>query len=82
MLTSGVDVAIPHVMIMHKNQRLYGKWMYEREDIADLFKMVETGVLDLSIQKVVGKYPLEQYKEAWDHAAEKTAFGETVIMTP
>ena len=67
---------------MHRNMRLYGKWMYEREDIADMFKLVENGLLDLGIQKVVGKYPLEQYKEAWDHAFEKSALGETVIMTP
>ena len=67
---------------MHRNMRLYGKWMYEREDIADMFKLVENGLLDLGIQKVVGKYPLEQYKEAWDHAFEKSALGETVVMTP
>ena len=40
------------------------------------------GLMDLGIQKVVGSYPLEKYKEAWDHAAEKSALGETVIMTP
>lgn len=66
---------------MHSNIRLFGKWMYEREDIADLFKLVETGMLDLSVIKVVGKYPLEKYKEAWDDAAEKNSFGETVVMT-
>lgn len=77
-----IDVAIPHGWIMHRNMRLYGKWMYEREDISDFFKMVENGLMDLGVQKVVGKYPLEKYKEAWDHAAEKSALGETVIMTP
>jgi D-arabinose 1-dehydrogenase-like Zn-dependent alcohol dehydrogenase len=69
-------------MVMHKNIRLYGKWMYEREDIADMFKMVESGLLDLNVIKIVGTYPLEKYKEAWDHAAEKVAFGTTVVIAP
>ena len=77
-----IDIAIPHMMIMHKNIRLYGKWMYEREDIADMYKLVENGLLDLSIVKIVGEYPLEKYKEAWDHAAEMAGFGETVIIKP
>ena len=67
---------------MHKNIRLYGKWMYEREDIADMFKLVESGVLDPNVIQIVGRYPLEKYKEAWDHAAEKAAFGETVVIQP
>ena len=67
---------------MHRNIRLYGKWMYEREDIADLFKLVECGVLDLNVIKIVGSYPLEKYKEAFDHAADKAAFGETVVIEP
>lgn len=67
---------------MHKNIRLYGKWMYEREDIADMFKLLEAGLLDLNPIKVVGEYELEKYKEAWDHAANIAGFGETVIMKP
>ena len=81
-LTPTADVAIPHGIIMHKNIRLYGKWMYEREDIVDIFKMVETGLLDLNFMKIVGEYPLEKYKEAWDHAAEMAGFGETVLIKP
>lgn len=30
--------------------------MYEREDIHDLFKMVECGILDLSVAEVTGEY--------------------------
>lgn len=67
---------------MHKNQRLYGKWMYEREDIVDLFKLVETGLLDLHVADCVGEYPLEQYKEAWDKAAGEAGFGQYVIVKP
>ena len=67
---------------MHKNIRLYGKWMYEREDIPDIFKMIDSGLLDLNVIKIVGRYPLEKYKEAFDHAAEENKFGQTVVIEP
>ncbi|KAK3684500.1 hypothetical protein LTR37_020212 [Vermiconidia calcicola] len=76
------DIPIPHVSIMHKNIRLYGKWMYEREDIVDLFKMVESGVLDLRTVEVAGQFPLAQWKEAWDEAADKTMFDQVVVINP
>ena len=82
MLTLLADIAIPHMAIMHKNIRLYGKWMYEREDMADMFKLIENGLIDLKAFNIVGEYSLEQYKEAWDHAAAKAGFGETVIIKP
>lgn len=77
-----IDVAIPHVDIMHRNKRLYGKWMYERSDIADLAKLMETGVLGIGVVEVLGSYPLEQWKEAWDKAAGKAGFGQTAVMKP
>lgn len=40
---------------MHRNLRIYGKWMYEREEIYDLFKMVECGILDMSVAEVTGE---------------------------
>ena len=67
---------------MHKNQRLYGKWMYEREDITDLFKLVENGLLDIGVAELNGEFPLEQWKEAWGEAAEKARFGQFVIIKP
>nr|POE54228.1 hypothetical protein CFP56_63531 [Quercus suber] len=79
------DVANPHVWIMHRNMRLYGKWMYERTDVADMIKMVETGALRLG-QKgglcLAGEYSLEEWKDAWDHAAEDKGFGRSGIVEP
>lgn len=79
------DIAIPHHFIMHANMRLYGKWMYERSDIVDLIRLIETGVLKLGEaggSKIMGLYPLEQWKEAWDAAAEHAQLGEQVIIQP
>ena len=81
-IDTAVDVAIPHIVIMHKNMRLCGKWMFERSDIADLVKLIENGMLDIGVAEVVGSYPLEQWKEASDKAAEKAGFGQVVFMKP
>ncbi len=37
---------------------MYGKWMYEREDIAALVQLIEHGILDLSNVEVIGEYAL------------------------
>lgn len=67
---------------MHKNMRLYGKWMYERSDIDDFIKLVENGILDIGTVEVVGEYPLEDWDEAWTKAAGKAGFGQMVLMKP
>ena len=69
-------------MIMHKNIRLYGKWMYERSDITDLVKLIENGLLDIGLCEVVGAYPLEEWSEAFDKAACKAGFGQVVVIKP
>lgn len=72
-------------MIMHRNMRLYGKWMYERRDIADLFKLVEHGMLKLGEAGGIERpktFPLEQWAEAFDVAAEESGFGKAVVITP
>lgn len=67
---------------MHKNIRLYGKWMYERSDIFDMIKLVENGILNVGLAEIVGEYPLEEWSEAWDKAAGKAGFGQIVLMKP
>ncbi|EME89536.1 uncharacterized protein MYCFIDRAFT_25428 [Pseudocercospora fijiensis CIRAD86] len=75
------DIAIPHATVMHKNLRLYGKWMYEREDVRDLVQMIEGGILTVYVE-LVGEFGLEQWKEAWDCAAENAGPGKHVVIKP
>lgn len=76
------DVPSPHFPIVRKNITLKGKWMYERSDIRDFFKVVGAGLLDLGVCEVQGEFPLEEFKEAWDAAAEKSGFAKNVIIRP
>lgn len=70
---------------MLRNMRLYGKCMYERSDIEDLFKLIETDALRLGNTggvdepRVLG---LEEWKKALDVAAEDTGFGKAVVIKP
>ena len=68
---------------MQNNMRIYGKWMYERSDINDLIKLIENGLLKLGTAggfEVTGVYRLEQWKEAWDDAAENALYGQFTLI--
>jgi threonine dehydrogenase-like Zn-dependent dehydrogenase len=76
------DVPSPLFPIMRKNIRLQGKWMYERSDVRDFFKLVSTGLLDLGICQVEGEYGLDDFREAWDEAADTAGFARVTVMKP
>ncbi|KAI0537882.1 GroES-like protein [Xylaria digitata] len=63
--------------------QLKGKLMYEREDLVLFVKMLEAGLFakgtDLAETK---SFALEDWKEAFDVAAEYTGVGRIVTLTP
>lgn len=76
------DVPLPITTILLNNLTLKGKFMYDREDVAALFKLVETGLLKLDEStgvKVVGKFGLGDWDEAFTTAAKKGSDGLTVL---
>ncbi|MCJ1406547.1 hypothetical protein MMC19_000613 [Ptychographa xylographoides] len=80
-----VDVPFPYAAITHRNLQLKGKWMYEREDIAALIKMIEIGVLQVGANagiKVVGKFPLEKWDEAFTAAEQHNRMGTYALIAP
>lgn len=73
------DIAIPQMTILHEKRRLCGKWMYQRQDIADMFKMIDAGSLrleDAGGDQLVGGSVLEQRKEAWVFCAAQNTVRE------
>ena len=79
------DVGIPMRLLMRKDLKLHGKWMYGRDDVLLLMKMVEIGILGLEEKdgvSVVGSYPLEKWEEAFEVAAKNATFGKVVLMRP
>lgn len=79
------DISIPYSVVMHRNLQLRGKWMYERKDIAALIRMIEIGLLKLDESvgvKVVGKYALEEWDDAFTVAAENSGMGMLALIAP
>lgn len=79
------DVGIPYLTVMAKNLTLKGKFMYDRKDLEDLIRMVESGVVDLSEKagvKVMGRFKLEEIDEAMTTAQKFDKLGEQVVLVP
>lgn len=79
------DIAIPYSAIMHRNLVLRGKWMYDREYVRALIRMVEIGVLKLEEGagcKTVGNFGSEDWKTAFDTAAENPGMGMQALIAP
>ena len=76
------DISISYTRVMHWNLEIRGKWMYTREDILAFIKIVETGVLRLGKPKLIGKFPLEQWREAFKAAEENPGHGDQILIAP
>lgn len=80
-LSKNIDV--PYGMAVLNNLTIRGQYMYEREDIVNLIKLVESGVLKLGKEaghEVVGRYGLDQFGEAIECAVQNQAPGVTVVL--
>lgn len=79
------DVAIPYGAVMHRDLKLKGKWMYPRDAVGELVKMVENGLLKIGKPagfKVVGKFSLEEWDEAFTAAEKNAGMGEQALICP
>ena len=79
------DVSFPYWHMVHKNLTLKGKWMFEREDIKRMIKMVEKGMMKVGESegmKIVGKFGLEDWDKAFTAAEKNAGMGEMALITP
>lgn len=76
------DVAIPHSKVMHGNILIKGKWMYPRDAVSELIKMVEVGVLKLGQGRTCGRFGLDDWQKAFDCAAENAGIGALTLIAP
>jgi hypothetical protein len=56
--------------------------MYPREAVPELIKMVEVGVLKLGQGRTCGRFGLEEWKRAFDCAAENAGVGALTLLAP
>jgi alcohol dehydrogenase len=73
------DVALPYDWMMRYGIEVRGQWMYPRDAIHRLVKLVRSGQISLDYVAVT-KFPLEQVNEAITHAAVNAGpFNITVV---
>jgi threonine dehydrogenase-like Zn-dependent dehydrogenase len=79
------NISLSYPLIMFKNLRVQGRFMFEREHVERLIKLVEAGNLEMG--KEIGmtkfeKFGLEEWEKAVDAAAKQTGWGSQVLLTP
>ncbi|KAL3485757.1 hypothetical protein BJX62DRAFT_247310 [Aspergillus germanicus] len=81
LMGSTTNFAVPEIMV--NNITLKGKMMYEREAIVHFLKMLERGLLPLGKDLMDTKvFSLEEWKAAFDTAAEHSGVGKCVVLAP
>jgi threonine dehydrogenase-like Zn-dependent dehydrogenase len=76
------DITLNYSSIMVRNIQIRGRFMYRREDIASLIKMVLTGILRLGKENAVESFALERWQDAFKAAEESTALGKQILLAP
>ncbi|KAM0312719.1 hypothetical protein ACHAO8_006127 [Botrytis cinerea] len=77
------EYAIDNWKVMGDNITLKGKLMYERDDMVQFVKMLESGLFPRGKEFVdVKSFSLGEWKEAFDMAAEYTGVGRLVVIKP
>ncbi|KAL2844519.1 hypothetical protein BJY01DRAFT_214942 [Aspergillus pseudoustus] len=78
-----MDGPVPSFELIAKDITVKGKFMYEREDIIQFVKMLETGRFPYGERFVdVKSFALDEWRAALDMAAEYTGIGRSVVITP
>ncbi|KAK5124630.1 hypothetical protein LTR85_001343 [Meristemomyces frigidus] len=78
-----VDFSVSDMKVVGSNITLKGKLMYSREDTLQFVKMLERGVFPRGQDFVDTKtFGLDDWKQAFDAAAEWTGVGKAVALMP
>jgi threonine dehydrogenase-like Zn-dependent dehydrogenase len=75
------ELAIPIKVVLQQDLMLKGKWVYSRQDVKDLIKMIEIGVLKVGGQKVE-KFWLEDWEKGFNAAAEYSGTDSGAVIVP
>ena len=63
-------LTLPAMFIVLNDITIKGKWMYNKEDVRMMIRLLEDGYLKLGRNQTAGSFPLENFAEAFDMAAK------------
>ncbi|KAF4495132.1 alcohol dehydrogenase [Fusarium agapanthi] len=76
------ELKLPTQSIMLNDITVKGKWMYTKDDMRNMVKLVEAGHLKLGAVQTVGNFPMEKFAEAFEKAAKISGPLSHVIISP
>ena len=79
------DIQVPYSLIMGKGLTLRGTFMYTREQMDSLIRLVETGMLALGEKagvEATGKYTLGDWEAAFKAASKEAGPGKSTSFVP
>ena len=79
------NIEVNYILLMMKSLRIQGRFMYGREAVVRMIKMIEKGNLKLGASggvQIIGKFGLDQIDEAMKIAKMETAWGKQVLLVP
>ncbi|KAL9487788.1 hypothetical protein ACSS6W_000065 [Trichoderma asperelloides] len=77
------DGPLPSFRIIANDITIKGKFMYERDDMAQFVRMLERGLFPKGENFVIAKsFSLDDWKSALDMAADYIGVGRLVVITP
>ncbi|KAI0157003.1 GroES-like protein [Xylariaceae sp. FL1272] len=82
---TSAKITLPYFELIIKSLEIKTKWMYTRDEIRRLVKMVETGLLKIGKgagHQVLGRFPLEEWEKAFEEAPKHTGWGTHTVFTP
>ena len=77
------NVEIPYAFIMFKNLEFYFNFMYTREDLQQVVRLAESGVLTLGSKagQEIATYNLNDWEDAFKFSAEHATWGNSTAFT-
>ncbi|KAF5009903.1 hypothetical protein FDECE_3888 [Fusarium decemcellulare] len=79
------EMTLPTQFIMLNDITVKGKWMYTKDDMRIMIKLLEAGYLkigDAAGVQTVGAFPLEQFEEAFDTASKMSGPLLQTVIAP
>jgi len=76
------ELKLPTLFMVLNDITLKGKWMYTKDDMRNMIRLVEAGYLKLDAVQTVGSFPMEEFAEAFERAAKINGPLSQVLISP
>ena len=74
-------VNVPYLLVMFNDLHICGKFMYERQSVKDLIRLVENGRLKLDVRQME-VFRLQDWERAFEMGGERSAWREVCVFDP